>query len=125
MYSVPVYSYIKQDLCLLKIFFKAWLRFNSPSLRRKTSVTERSITAAARPSGHTLLHITAPWVAEGVRPSQHPEVACSDGVMRALLCFSAQMNHTVIKLTRHSILLSLSHTIFYNSTVTGATVALK
>lgn len=103
MYSVPAYSYIKRDLCVLKIFFKAQLRHNSPSHRRKTAVTEPSVTAVAGPSGHTSLHITVPWVAEGVTPSQHPEVACSGGVTHALLYFSTQMNHTVIKLTLHSL----------------------
>lgn len=58
MYSVPLYSYIKQDLCLLKIFFKAWLKQTSLPLRRKTALTETYITVAAKPFGHILLHIT-------------------------------------------------------------------
>lgn len=58
MYSVPFYNYIKQDLCPLKIFFKAWLNQTSLSPGRKTALTETSVTEAAKPSGHILLPIT-------------------------------------------------------------------
>lgn len=104
MYSVPVYSYIKQDLCLLKVFFKAWLKQNSPPLRMKTALTETDITVAAKPFGHTLLHITVllGWL-KAWDHHNTPEVAYYDGIRHALLCSSTRMNHTIIELTLHSL----------------------
>lgn len=73
----------------------------------KTALTEAYITVAAKPFGHTMLHMTVllGWL-EACDHRNTSEAVCYDGVTHALLCFCTQMNHTVIKITLQSPLLS-------------------